>query len=384
MSNSSKPSKRFWATVIVATLCGLAAGVLGEIITRVYILKDFSLPYFSSEVNLSDLNGNRSGLVIRDAKKVVVNQDVKIAETIANVRPVLVSVFKEINPTTPRDSQEADYYNLDKPLFIGLIITSDGWVAASVPDDLKVDFKIKNYVAIGSDRQLYKIDQLSDTKNSFGDLLVFHLAGAANLPVKKIVPRSELALGQTLLVVSGLDSVWPTTLSSLVKTPAISSSDSLNARLDLVGVANNNLKNSFVFNLAGDLIAIITNDQEIIPAFSYNSSWQVFLKKDQANRPFLGIHYLDLSAIKTEAVNLNKGAWLYPAAAEPAVLKNSPAQLAGLKAGDIITWVNNQEINADNDLADVLSAYNAGDKITLTYLRDGVEKVVEIKLGELK
>jgi hypothetical protein len=384
MSNSAKISKRFLVTVIVATLCGLLAGALGEIVVRVYILKDFSLPYLSGEVNLSDLNSNSSGLIIRDAKKVVVNQDVKISETLSNIRPVLISVFKEISPAALADNDSPDYYNLEKPLFIGLIITSDGWVVASVPSDLKKDFKIKNYIAIGSDRQIYKIDGLSAAKDLPGDLLIFHLAGVNNLAVKKIIPRSELTLGQTLLAVNGLDSVRPTTLSSLTKTPSLASSDSLNASLDLIGATDDNLKNSFIFDLAGNLAAIVTNDQKIIPAFSYNSFWQSLLKKDAAKRPFLGLNYLDLSTIKTTAVNLNKGAWLYSTASEPAILKNSPAQLAGLKAGDVITWVNNQEINADNDLADVLANYKAGDKITLVYWRDGAEKDVAVQLGELK
>lgn len=384
MSNPAKISKRFWATVILATVCGLAAGVLGEIVVRVYILKDFSLPYLSGEVNLSNLNSNSSGLIIRDAKKVVVNQDVKISETLNNIRPVLISVFKEISPAALSDSRLPDYYNLEKPLFIGLIITSDGWVIASVPNDLKKDFKVKNYIAIGSDRQAYKIDSLSSAKDLPGDLLVFHLAGVSNLAVKKIIPRSGLTLGQTLLAVNSLDSVRPTTLSALAKNQTVASSDYLNASLDLAGLTDNERKNSFIFDLAGDLAAIVTDDQKIIPAFSYNSFWQSLLKKDAVKQPFLGVNYLDLSAIKTTAVSLSKGAWLYPAVSEPAVLKNSPAQSAGLKTGDVITWVNNQELNADNDLADIISTYKAGDKITLVYWRDGAEKDVTVQLGELK
>jgi hypothetical protein len=383
MSNSLQSGKRFWIVITLAVVCGLFAGILGEIVTRVYILKDFSFPYLSGEVNLSNLDANSAGLVIRDAKKVVVNQDVKIAETINNIRPVLVGIFKETGSAAV-SVEKAAYYKLDEPLFIGLIITSDGWVVATAPADLRAAFNPKNYVAIGNDRQLYEIDQLANFKGLPGNLLVFHLAGAANLPVKKIVSRSELSLGETLLVINNLNSVRPTTLTSLTKTPAVLSSDYLNARLDLAGAAENNFKSSFVFNLAGDLTAIIAADKEIIPAFSYNYFWQSLLKKDQPARPFLGLNYLDLSVVKTAALNLNKGAWLYPTDTQPAVVKNSPAQIAGLKAGDVVTWVNNQEIGVGNDLADVLSAYNAGDKITLTYLRAGVEKDLELKLGELK
>jgi len=381
MSNSTQ-DRNFWVIISIAVVCGLAAGILGEIITRVYILKDFSST-FSGEVNLSNLNTNNSGLIIRDAKKVVVNQDVKIAETLANIRPVLVGVFKAIATTSPAvNSQKPDYYKLDEPLFTGLIITSDGWVVALLPSDLKKDFKFKNYVAIGYDRQSYKIDQVADLK-TVGDLLIFHLAGAANLPVKKIVPRSELTLGETLLSINSGKAVQPTTLTSLIKTPTVLSSDFLNARLDLAAF-DDRLKNSFVFDLAGNLVAIVFDNKEVTPAFSYNSVWLALASGNKLYRPYLGLNYLDLSTVKITALNLDKGAWLYPSPTQPAVIKDSPAQLLGLKAGDVVTWVNNQEINASNDLADLISTYQPGETITLTYWRAGVEKSGEVKLGQLK
>lgn len=390
-SDPSKPDRYFWIIVIIAVTCGIFAGVFGEIITKIYIFPDTSSS-FSSEVNLANLNTNNAGLLIRSAQKVVVNQDVKTTETVSNIRPGLVGIFKAVgsdNATSSlikdeNDSRPLDYYKLDQPLFIGLIITSDGWVVALAPNELKADFKFKDYVVIRGDRQLYRIDRVVDFKKLPGDLLVLHLAGAANLPIKKIAARSELSLGQSLLIVSGVNMVWPTTLTSLVKTPAILSSDALNVNLNIADGADAIFKNSFVFNLAGDLVAIITADQKIVPAFSYKDSWSALSQKISVPRPFLGVNYLDLSLIKTSTLRLDQGAWLYPTATQLAVLKNSPAALAGLQTGDVITWVNNQAIDANNDLADLLTAYNAGDTVTLTYSRAGVEKLVDIKLGELK
>ncbi|MFA6994978.1 MAG: PDZ domain-containing protein [Patescibacteria group bacterium] len=389
--NSSKPDRNFWTLVIIAVTCGIFAGVFGEIIAKVYISSDIYSP-FSSEINLANLNTSNAGLVIRNAQKVVVNQDVKTTETINNIKPGLVGIFKTIGLDkatsslikSAENNRPSDYYKLDQPLFIGLIITSDGWVVALAPSELKTDFKFKDYVVIKSDRQIYKIDQVADFKKLPGDLLVFHLAGAANLPIKKIVARTDLSLGQSLLIVNGINTVWPTTLISLVKMPAVLSSDALNVNLNIADGTNVNFKNSFVFNLAGDLTAIITANQEIVPAFSYKDSWSALSQKIIVPRPFLGVNYLDLSLVETATLRLNQGAWLYPTATQPAVIKNSPAELAGLQAGDVITWINNQVIDANNDLADLLSTYKAGDTITLTYWRAGAEKFADIKLGELK
>jgi hypothetical protein len=379
---SLKNNSRFSAVIAVAVLCGLAAGVLGEIVTRVYLLKDFSSPYLTSAVNIADLNSNRSNLIIQDAKKVVVNQDVKVAETLNSLRPTLVGVFKTLDSKTILDDSP-EYYKLTAPLLVGLIITSDGWVVAPLSGEFKKEFNVKNYSAITGDRKIYQIDQIEQLSDFPGDLVLFHLAGAANLPVKKIVAQTDLAVGVSLLAINGLNEARPLNLSSFFRTATVLSSDSLNARFGLAGDLAD-LKNTFVFNLAGDLALFINAKQEIIPAFSYSPSWQSILNKKPVSRPYLGVNYLDLSQVKPLNISLEKGALLYPTPSTPAVLKNSPAALAGFKVGDIITWIDNQEINDHNDLANIIASYNSGDIITITYLRAGAEKEITVKLGTLK
>ena len=381
----SKLKENVFLIIFLAVATGLTAGVCGAVISQVYFLNDYSSPYFNQDVNLTDLNSNnRSNLVIRDPKTVVVNQDLKVSETINSLSSSLVKVYKVITPKVESASSSPEYYPLDKPLFIGLVITSDGWIMSSLPLELKDAFSASDYVALTSDRKIYKIDKISILKNLPGDVIFYHLASVSNLPVRKIVARSELSLGQSLIVIDNLNNVWPTTLSSFKKTPAVLSSDSLNARLSLANNSEAIQKNSFVFNLSGDLTAIISANQEIVPAFTYASYWQSFWKNDLALRPSLGVNYLDLSLSRIPNINYDKGALIYPGADKIAVLKNSPASVAGLLSGDIITWIDNQEINSTNDLADLIAKYKPGDKISVTYLRASQEGVVDIKLGELK
>lgn len=379
----NKTKSNLVLVIVLAVGLGLAAGVCGEIITRVYFLNDYSLPY-SPEVNLTNLNGSNSNLIIRDPKKVVVNQDIKITETINSLASSLVGVFKELAPKPGADVAKPEYYLLDKPLFQGLIITSDGWVMSTLSSDEREAFSAKGYVVVASDRKIYKIDKVSVIKELPGDVVFFHLTAASNLPVRKIVPRSDLSIGQSLLVVDNSSNVWPTSLSSFEKIPEILSSDSLNARLALANNSDAIQKNSFAFNLSGDLAAVISSDKEIIPAFAFDSYWQSFWKKGLVARPYLGVNYLDLSRAQIPGLTLEKGALIYPASDKVAVAKDSPAAVAGLAAGDVITWIDNQEINSTNDLADLISKYQPGDKITVTYLRAGQEKELDLKLGQLK
>ncbi|HQC49892.1 MAG: S1C family serine protease [Patescibacteria group bacterium] len=392
----SAQKNRLLPMIIVAFVCGFIAGVAGEIITRVYILNDYSIPYFYNEVNLDDLNYNRPGLIIRDAKKVVVNHDVKVAETINSIRPSLVGIYKNLgvngtsatsSPATPATTTalvNLEYYKLDEPIFIGLIVTSDGWVAASLPEALEKTFNIKDYVAITADKKIYQLEQISTLKDLPGDLFFFRLAAVNNLTVRKITDQSEISLGQSVLAINDFNNAFLTSISSFRKSTALLSSDSLNARFSLANDLGDEFKNSFVFDIAGNLVAVISANKEIVPAFSYTRYWQSLLQNGTVTQPFLGVHYLDLSTLKVLGLNMEKGAWLKSGENLPAIIKNSPAELAGLKEGDIISWINNQEINAYNDLANIISGFNPGDTINITYLRNGEEKIINVKLGEKK
>ena len=65
------------------------------------------------------------------------------------------------------------------------------------------------------------------------------------------------------------------------------------------------------------------------------------------------------------------------------VIADTPAAQAGLQAGDIITAVDNTEVNADNDLATLLGRHKPGDVVTLKVTR-GLQEPREVKvtLGE--
>ena len=62
--------------------------------------------------------------------------------------------------------------------------------------------------------------------------------------------------------------------------------------------------------------------------------------------------------------------------------KNTSAELAGLKKGDIITKLAGKKISDLADFRYELYKHNPGDEIELTYLRDNKEKTVKIKLNK--
>jgi putative serine protease PepD len=66
------------------------------------------------------------------------------------------------------------------------------------------------------------------------------------------------------------------------------------------------------------------------------------------------------------------------------VVADSPAAKAGLKEGDIITRLNDEEITETRSLARLLQQYKVGEQVKVTYLRAGTSTDVTVTLKELK
>jgi serine protease Do len=87
-----------------------------------------------------------------------------------------------------------------------------------------------------------------------------------------------------------------------------------------------------------------------------------------SNRAMLGV--------TTE--NADKGAEIQ------SITKESGAAKAGLKEGDVITKIDDKKIETPDDLSKVIKAHKAGEKVTVTYLRDDKEQKVSAELGRWK
>lgn len=67
-----------------------------------------------------------------------------------------------------------------------------------------------------------------------------------------------------------------------------------------------------------------------------------------------------------------------------AIHAGGPAEAAGLKAGDIITKFDGKPINGPDELIVAVRAKNVGDKVVLTYLRNGTSHQVTVTLAAAK
>jgi hypothetical protein len=363
--------------IIIALLVGALAGAGASLVASSYLGKSLSATLDSKEVDIANSVYDRSNLVIRDAKKVVVNQDAKIEEVSSSLQPSLVSVFKK---------GAADYYAMSQADGFGLILSSDGWVFLNgLPETAPADV-IKSYAAVSYDKKVYEIDKAFTIRvTGDGNAFLIHLKGASSLTTRPMAGAYDLKPGSSIMLLSADGQTLASSIIGKKRPNLLLSSDRPDVRLTIASPVTDDFKNGLVFDLSGSFVGWVDGGKAIRPNYVFFPAWRAFVAKSQAVFPALGVNYLNLAVIKAPALKLDKGAWLKNGdAAHPAVVAGSPAEKAGLKAGDVITRINNQELDQNNDLAELLSAYLAGETVDVTYSRNGVINDVNIVLGEAK
>ncbi len=96
-----------------------------------------------------------------------------------------------------------------------------------------------------------------------------------------------------------------------------------------------------------------------------------------AGTPWLGVYTQALSSELREAIGYDGDGVLVSG-----VVPDSPADRAGLEKGDVITRVEGSEVNAPDELIEVIRGASVGDRVSIRYVRDGQTRVLEARLVE--
>jgi len=375
--------------IIMIIFFSLAGGMAGDLILKNYFWPDIYNPSFNSEIDLSSGYYGNSSLVIREAKKVIVEQNDKVIETINTAKSSLVGIYEKKNFTNPSSAVSDNkfnlnnYYDLKKPIAEGIIITSDGWILTgfNIAD-------LNKYVIITGDGKINSIDKIIN--DGLTKVYFLHI-NAKDLPIKVFGALDETKNGQLAIAVNWKSQAYLTSIinSHLNEENIVSNSDLILRKINLANVLGKEFNSSVLFGISGNIIGLVNELGEVDSMTNFTSAINSLLKYKEIRRASLGINYIDLSQLinakenNTENNYANKGALIYKDKNGIAVVKNSPARTAGLKEDDIITYVNNIEINKDNNLADIMQNYLEGEKIKITYMRNNQEKETVVILGKL-
>ncbi|HEX7057540.1 MAG TPA: trypsin-like peptidase domain-containing protein [Bacilli bacterium] len=197
-----------------------------------------------------------------------------------------------------------------------------------------------------------------------------------------------LAFSQTITVgvISSPSRVIPVSLDNdgtpdwemeVIQTDAaINFGNSGGALIDLNGrVIGINTGKIAEFGVEGMGFAIPSNQVEPIA--------RKLMRNGSLQRPFLGIYHQDLQAIRAGAETLK-----LPAKVKTGVVvleATGPAKLAGMRTNDVIVAFDKTPINNSIELRKYLyEKKSVGDKLTVSFYRDGKLQKITVKLAEMK
>jgi serine protease Do len=267
------------------------------------------------------------------------------------------------------------------------VLTSDGWLITSIDavnwpkDEMVVYYNGKNY----------PIDKIIKDDLS---KIVFLKINIQNLPVIKMADLQKATNGQQIFIYNSyfdrisIGSISDKSFKSLVnKYDLVLSSQALDKYILLNDDFSAEVAGSPVFNLSGEIIGLLdgnyNNSSKVIPINYISPIINQVLKGEVTQRPYLGVYYLDLSTVwglgEEDRQKAENGALIWSNKNGIAIAADSP--LTGkLVKGDIITSIENQILDENNDLADLLLSYKSGQEIRLKYLHEGKENEINITL----
>ncbi|HEV8079743.1 MAG TPA: trypsin-like peptidase domain-containing protein [Chitinophagaceae bacterium] len=273
----------------------------------------------------------------------------------------------------------------------GVIISEDGYIVTN------------NHVVAGADEVTVTLNnKKSYTAKVIGadpsyDLAVVKITGT-KLPFMLYGNSDDTKIGQWVLAIG-----YPLTLETTVTAGIISAKRrSLGLNRDKsgnIGVesfiqtdAAVNMGNSggALINTNGLLIGVnsaIASPTGSYAGYSYAIPVNIvkkvvndLIKYGSVQRGFLGAQYTDATGRTDE----EKKQLQLPANADGIYItnlsSNGAAKAAGIKEGDIIRKIDNVDIITSSDLQEQLSRYKPGDKINLTYERNGSLNTVTVTL----
>jgi len=310
-----------------------------------------------------------------------IGPELSTQELVAEVAPAVVSIvvetvsynwFWQAVPQTGAGS--------------GIIISSDGYIVTNnhvVEDANKVtvtlsDGRTFDATIVGTDAQT----DLAVVKIDASNLAYLHFLSNSLEQLSVLDP--VVAVGNALALPGG--PTWTTgVVSNLGRSIQENTGVVLNDIIQTDAAINAGNSGGPLLDAAGQVVginvAIASNAENIGFAISTDTAIPVvqsLITQGKMVRPWLGVSVTTVTSTIQQyyGLSVNKGALII------SVSSGSPADEAGLRAGDVITELDAEDISTAADLTTAISSHQIGDQVEIVYYRGSVQKVANATLEE--
>lgn len=312
----------------------------------------------------------------------VVSEESAVIEVVEKSSPAVVSIVSRqvvFNPFTGPASEESG-------IGTGFIIESNGKI---ITNRHVVSASNARYRVVLKDGTDYEVSEIQ--RDPFLDLAILKI-NAQDLPTVSLGDSDKLKVGQTVVAIGNALGRFTNTVTvgvvsgigrGITASSGLGRSEVLDDVIQTDAALNPGNSGGPLLNLSGQVIGINVATTEgadnigfSIPVNALKSVLEGYQARGRIVRPFLGVEYVivteDLSVLR----KLPQGAFIQR------VVEGTPADKAGLKAGDIITRIDGKDISEENTLAKVIRSHQVDDVLKLTVDRNGEAVELSATLGE--
>jgi Do/DeqQ family serine protease len=270
----------------------------------------------------------------------------------------------------------------------GVILSDDGYIVTNnhvVQDADSIEVTLndnRTYDAkvigtdVGTDLALIKIEETELPYLSYGN--------SDSVKVGEWVLAVGNPFNLTSTVTAGIISAKARNLNILGKNSSIESF------LQTDAAVNPGNSGGALVNTTGQLIginaAIASNTGSYlgysfaIPVNIVKKVVDDLLQYGMVQRAYLGVSFEQVDSKLAKEKSLSKVKGLYVTS----VLEDGAAGDAGIKIGDVVTKIGNTDVNSSSELQESVITRRPGDKVVVTYTRDGKEGEVTVTLKNKK
>jgi serine protease Do len=282
----------------------------------------------------------------------------------------------------PRQNRPQQEEEQPRGVGSGFILTADGFIMTNAH---VVDGADEVLVTL-TDKREFKAKIIGADKRS--DVAVVKIE-ATGLPAVKVGDVSRLKVGEWVMAIGspfGLEStvtagivsakqrdtgdLLPLIQTDVAINPGNSGGPLINMRGEVVGI------NSQIYSRSGGYMGIsfsIPMDEAVRVSEQLRSTGRV-------SRGRIGVQIEQVNKDVAESIGLVKGAGALVRGVEP----GSPAEKAGIEAGDIITRFEGKMIEKSSELPRMIGGTKPGSKSTITVFRRGAVKDLSITIAEFE
>jgi serine protease Do len=265
----------------------------------------------------------------------------------------------------------------------GFIVSSDGIILTNAH---VVDHADQVVVRL-TDRREYKAKVVGADKTT--DIAVLRI-DAKNLPVVKLGDSRNAKVGEWVVAIGSPFGFENSVTAGIVSAKSRSLPDSPAPFIQTDVAVNPGNSGGPLFNLAGEVIGInsqIYSRSGGYQGVSFAIPIEVAMKvKDQlvqhghVNRGRLGVTVQEVNATLASSFGLDRPHGALVASVDP----SSPAEKAGVQAGDIILKYNGTAIEHSGELPLLVADTKPGERATLEVWRKGAARKLEVAVGGAK